>query len=101
MPLNVTWTEYATANITGFYEAFVYFNSITGDFFVLGLLLSIFAILYIIFDRWGMDKALAVSGFISFVLTGILRATGQASDSILILFMFITAFGALLAYKNN
>jgi len=90
MPFNVTWDQYAQANITGFYDSFAYYNSVTEDIFGAGLMMSLYVIFMLVFSRWGMKTAFSASSFIMFVLSGILRATGLIGDTFVVFFMVAT-----------
>lgn len=101
MAWNVTWDAFEYANITGWYDALAYYNSITSDFFTLGLMFSTFSIMFIITHRYGSDRALAVSGFITFVLAGFFRAMGLLSDNVVIIFLLLAALGTVITYIKS
>lgn len=102
MPLNVTWEPYGYVNITsGFVQALDYFNDITEGLFGIGLLFSVFMVFFFAFVKFGEDKAFLSASFITMILAGLLRATELVADQWFILFMFMTAVGALLSYLNR
>jgi len=100
MPLNTTWTTYATPNVTGFYDMLTYGNSVTGNYFGLGLVLSLFMIFFITFRRFGNDVAFTSSSFISFILSVLLRATGLLGDIWVIVFIIMSAVSVFIMARS-
>ncbi len=101
MPWNITWDAFATPNITGFYDAFAYYNTVTGDGFGLGLMVGLYAILLLIFSRWGMKTSFSSASFIMFALSGIMRATGLVGDMVVTFFLLMTGVGLLVIMWNR
>jgi len=98
---NITWDPFAYPNITGFNQALAYANSTTGGYFGMGLCLSTFLILFMIFKRYGTDEALMASSFIGTILTGILRMMGAVDDTFLVIFIVLTTASILISYSRR
>lgn len=100
MAMNVTWTAYTYPNITGLYDSAVYFNLITGGWFGLSIIASTWAILFLVFMRWGVDKAAPSASFVTLLMALALRASGLISDSIIILLIILIPATILLLGKK-
>lgn len=98
---NVTWDAFAEPNITGLYDAFAYYNTVTNDVFGAGLMMALYAIFILVFSKWGIDKSFAASSFIMFVLSSILRATSLVGDIVVVFFMIMTAVSVVLMMRSK
>jgi len=94
--MNITWTAYPDVNVTGFYTALQYYNSVTSDTFVLMMLLGIYMVFILMFSRFGMKRSFMTSSFIMFVISAALRMGGLVGDPLILLFGLCTALAMLL-----
>ena len=97
--MNITWTAYPDANVTGFYDALVYYNTVTSDTFVSLMLIGIYMVLIMVFGRFGMKKSFMVSSFAMFVMSAALRMAGLVGDPIILLFGICSAIGMLMTVE--
>jgi len=95
------WEAYEYPNITGgFANVTSYANSVTSGYLGLGILLSFWIVLYLIFRRWGDMEGLVASSFISFIVAGVLAAMGLINGLWLILPMVVTAAALFLGRRG-
>lgn len=97
------WVAYPEPNITsGFGNLTEYGNTVTGGYLGLGILLSFWVILFLIFrSKAGDMEALMASSFISFIVSGILVAMHLISGMWVIIPMLVTAAGFFLAKRRT
>jgi hypothetical protein len=96
-----------TYNLTGLYasdsifDLFTYANEQTSGILFGLFMVSIFLIMTFAFIKFGFEKALLVSSFISFVLSSILSFSGFLTIYYPIAFLAITAFIGLYVFFSN
>jgi len=100
MALNITWSAYPEANVTGFYDALAYYNTVTGDTFMTVMMLGLYMVFLMVFGRFGMKRSFMVSSFTMFVISGMARAGGLVGDPLLMLFGLCTAIGIILLVES-
>jgi len=101
MVFNITWNAYAEPNVTGFYDIMTYANTTTENVFGMAMMMSLYIVFFIIFRKYGDDKAFLSSSFIMLVLSGILRGTSQIGDIVFMLFTLLTVTGIVIMYRSN
>jgi len=92
MAINATNFPYPIQNITGSGNIFEFVqnvNELTGDIFMLGMLLAGFIILFVSMREAGNDDALVASSFITAVLSIIFYALGFMKGQFLTIIIII------------
>jgi hypothetical protein len=100
MGFNVTWTQYDQPNITGFYEGMKYANSVTENWFSPFILISLWIIMFMTMRRWGETKSFAASSFITFIISGILRAMSLVSDMWVLIFLLFSGVSLIFLFRE-
>lgn len=100
MAFNNSWTAFAEPNITGFYDAFKYYNTVTDNIFGGGLLIGIYGVLLLLFSRYGIKESFSASSFIMFVLSLMLRSAMLVGDTFPVFFALATAVSMLLLART-
>lgn len=102
MALNTTWATYPyPTDITGYSNLLTYFNTVTGGLFASLLLFGIWMVLFISMIRWGESKAFMASSFLGLLISGFFRAMDAIPDFVILIFIFMTAVGALVVWLRN
>jgi hypothetical protein len=96
----MVWTEYATPNVTGTFDMLAYGNEVTNGMLGAGMLGAIWVVLFMLFNRWGMGRAMGSASFITMTLAFILRATSQIGDPVMMVFIGLTAFSFFFMMKD-
>ena len=94
----MAWTTFAEPNITNMTGMLTYANDVTNDYFGVMIPFGIFLVSFIAMNNYPTEKSLLASGFISTVLSILLRLLGIVPDWIIItqvilLFAGIIFFG--------
>ena len=100
MGFNITWTQYDQPNITGFYEGMKYANDVTQNWMSPFILIALWIILFMSFRRWNETRAFAASSFITFTITGIVRAMNLVSDMWVLIFLAMTGFSLIFLFRD-
>jgi len=101
MAFNETWTAYPLPNITGLYDTITYANTVTSDMFSSGLVLTIFAILFMVFKRYGDEVAFGAASFITFTLSSILWGIGLVDEKLLIMMAIMAGASVILMWRRH
>lgn len=90
------WEAYEYANVSSVYDMMVYASDVTEGFFGVGVLFSIWSVLFIAFRRFGDDSAFAAASFITFVFSVLFRAMMLVDDIAVVFLVIASAFGVIL-----
>ena len=102
MALNITWEAYPTPNVTaGMGNMTQYVNVVTEGYFGIGLLLTLWVIMFMSFRRWGDTEAFAAANFITTVLAGMLRGLNILSDMWFVIFIMLSGISLLLMIRRS
>lgn len=82
---------YPSSNLTSVEQLLPYVNSITGGYFGVIILMSIFIITFIAGKSFSTEKALSFSGFLTLIVGIMFRMLGLINDGVLgfIVIMFV------------
>ena len=90
-------------NITTNVEIFQWINDTIGGFFFTGVLFAIFFIIFIklMFSTDDNGKSFAAASFICMILSVLLRAADLLDTTIMVIFIILTAVGAVWMHVEN
>jgi len=97
---NISWTPYASPNITGFYEGMLYANSVTENWFSPFILIALWIIMFMVLGRTNKDNGFAAASLITFIISGMLRAMGLISDLWILVFLMLTGISVIFLFKD-
>lgn len=98
MPL---WTTFTEPNITNYTGMINYANDVTGDVFGMTFPFMIFIISFIAMSKYPPEKSIVASGFITTVLSVLLRMLGIVPDNIVVLVIVITGAAAAFFFRKE
>lgn len=89
-------------NITSSFDFFNWINVSVGSWFFPGLIIATyFVILIRMMYNSPTSQAFASASFICMILSVLLRVTGLVSNSFMIIFIILTAIGAVWMHQEN
>ncbi len=99
---NITWSEYPQINLTGgFANMTAYVNNVTSGYFGIGILMSIWVILFLLFKREGTMEGFLAASFITTVLAAFFYAMNIATGVPLIIGIMVTGLAFLVMNKRT
>ena len=91
----MAWTTFAEPNVTNVTAMLAYANDVTGDKFGVLIPFMIFIVSYVAMSHHPPSKSILSAGFITLVLSVLLRMLGIVPDWIVIVLIILTGAGVV------
>lgn len=102
MAFNISWDAYPAPNLTGgMANATSYANTTTDGFFGIGLLVSLYIILFMSFKSKGDMEAFLATNFIMTVVAGMFRALNLITDMPFAACLMLTVLSLFLVFRRS
>jgi len=90
------------ANVSSFWDWAVYANTVTDNWFGTGLSLMIFIIAFSALSvKYPTKQSLATSGYISVILSVMLKVMGLIGNEIILFYILITAVATFMLWREK
>ena len=90
-------------NISSTADMFGWINSVTQSFFFPGVLIAVFIIILVklMYRSEDVGKAFAAASFICMILSVLLRVTNLINNTVMVIFIILTAVSAVWMHMEN
>ena len=95
--------EPPSGNITSTVDMFSWINTLVDNWFFAGMIISVYVIIIIklMFSTDDLGKSFTTASFICMILTVFLRITNLVSTELMVIFIILTAVGAIWMHVEN
>jgi len=90
-------------NITSTVDIFNWINGVTENWFIPGIIVAVYFIILIKlnYNTNNLGQAFAASSFVCMILTVLLRVTNLINTAFMVIFIILTAVGAIWMHVEN